>query len=369
MKSTARVKILLVAALGGALWSGQAAALVCDPPGAAALAATGIIMPGTAALLGAQTLAITQALQAHAGQISGDMHGQITAFGMLLEGHDSHDTQRLIQQERVRAMAAGQFSQGLCETATGATLAVAADAYGAADRALVSLGNMERRAGIGGKVPVTRAGTDYAQKRIDAGFCNGADPSCTTAGKYPDFDRAPDLTLSKSRLETADDEKIAKVLAKNLTQPIPVPALSRDQFTGPDGRELYAARSGYDAKQALADDTTTDLVVTRRRKTIDPTYYNGMAAAAGLPTASGNISQIDLDQMRFHDRFNGTFATNLKHLNDPTAVLADLGGLLGDRIAEGYRTNQLLERDNELLSAMLSVLLEGKIKQASGAAR
>jgi hypothetical protein len=319
---------------------------------------------GTTPMVEAAVLAIA----AHAGQWSGDLQGQITAFGMLLEGKDSHDTQRLIQQDRLQAMAAGQFSQVSCETATGATLAVAANAYGAADRALVSLGNMQRRAGIGGKVPVTKAGSDYVQKRIDAGFCNGADPSCTTPGKYPDFDRAPDVTLSKSRLETADDEKIAKVLAKNLTQPIPVPALSRDQFTGSDGRELYAARSGYDTKQALADDTTTDLVVTRRRKTIDPTYYNKMAAAAGLPPASGNISQIDLDQMRFHDRFNGTFASNLKHL-DQVAVTVDVAALIGDEAAEEARTHSLLERRAELLAAMLSVLAESQIAALSGRAR
>lgn len=307
------------------------AQMYCDPPRSAEiagkLAAAAVTANTTAVVLMTTESAIareTLALQGFASQVSGNLRGAITGLGLIAEAKSNQDTQRRIQDDRVAAIKAHQFSTPLCQAATGADIGIALAQASVADQILASQANARRTGGYrrpeSSKAPVL-AGTVAFQERR-ALFCDPADPACDgTVGKRPEGDRMPGAVLAVGRLETADDRTQAAWLVNNLTMPLPVPALTERQLAQPDGPELYLRRGGWETQNNLGKDLTTDILLSRRTPKANAKYFNTLAAEAGLPQSPGDVSEEDMDRMRYRDRFNDKFTSRMDGLGDPTVLL------------------------------------------------
>ena len=357
-----------------AVSASQAMAQACDPFGAAreaGYATTAAVDAFTAAALTEQTAALILALQGHAAQLSSNLQSALTGQGMIAEAKSNQDTQRLVQSDHMAAAKAFQFSTTLCQAATGAALGVAQAAAAVPDRVMQAQANARRSSGYqhpGDSVPPSQAAQKLLQDR-QTEFCDAADPACQqkTAGTRPDGDRMPGAVLVVSRLQDQIDKDQAAYLVQNLTQPVPSPAMTPRQIAAPDGRDAYVRSQSYRTQLNLAKDVTTTILYDRRLPKIDPKYYNDLAARSGLPAATGNVSAVDLDNMRYRDRFNGDYySTYLPGLGDSAPLLREVAALKADELQQGLRTNEQLEDSNLLLSSMLSALLEGKIVATAG---
>ena len=194
----------------------------------------------TAAAITAQTAALIVALQGVAAQISANVRGTITGFGSVIEPLDSHQTERHIQDDRVRAMRAYQFSTPLCQAAATGAIAAAAASTSAVQMATNSVANAHRTSGT--STPLVAAGQARAERTPLA--CDAqTDPVCNgQSGTYPNADRAPGQVLATPGFHSADQETIAAWVANNLTEVAPNPPLTRQQVNAPGGNEAYMRR-------------------------------------------------------------------------------------------------------------------------------
>lgn len=168
------------------------------------------------------------------------------------------------------------------------------------------------------------------------------------------------------RLQNADDEAQAAWLINNLTMPVPVPALTARDVAGAGGMDAYIRRGGYETRLNLSKDILTDIFRTRRLPTADNRYYNQLAAEAGLPQASGPVSQEDMDRMRYFLRFNDKYTTKLAGLGDPTVALREVVALNADQLQQGHRMNALIEQQVLSMSGILATIVEGKLESTAG---
>ena len=179
----------------------------------------------------------------------------------------------------------------------------------------------------------------------------------------------PGAMLAMARLEDADDEAQSAWLINNLSMPVPVPALTARDVGAAGGAEKYIRRGGYETQLNLAKDVLTEIFRTRRIKKADNKYYNQLAVEAGLPVATGNVSQEDMDRMRFFLRFNDKYTTRLANLGDPTVLARELAALNAEQVQQGLQTHRNLEIQNVELAVLLSALVEGKLMNAAGSLR
>lgn len=366
--------VAALALVGMAIFpSGQAAACcACDPPRAAEYAGkvtTAAINAWNTGLILEQTVEITLALQGNAAQISGNLRGIITGQGLIAEAESNQATQRMIQGDRVAAIKTYQFSTPLCQAATGADIAIAQAQVAQRDNVLASRANAHRTGGYrrpeSSATPSAAAAVAYEERR-DL-FCDPSDPACRgIVGRRPEGDRMPGAMLAMGRLGNADDAAQVAWLINNLTMPVPLPALTDRQVAEPGGQELYIRRGGYETQLNLAKDVVTDTLLTRRRPTADPTYYNQLAAEAGLPKATGNVSQEDMDRMRFRDRFNDKFTTRIAGLGDFTVLTREVVVLHAAQLQQHQRYNEQLEREAALMATVLSGIVEPKLRTTAG---
>ncbi|MBI3446468.1 MAG: hypothetical protein HY055_14195 [Magnetospirillum sp.] len=376
---TAKRRILhpaIVALLTFIAATEQASAqMYCDPWPAADIAgkaATAAITANTTAVVLMTTESAiardTLALQGFASQVSGNLRGAITAgVGLIAEAKSNQDTQRRVQDDRVAAIKAHQFSTPLCQAATGADIGVALAQASMADQILVSQANARRTGGYrrpeSSKAPI-QAGTAAFQERR-ALFCDPNDPACDgMVGKRPEGDRMPGAVLAIGRLENADDRAQAAWVANNLTMPLPVPALTERQLAQPGGSELYLRRGGWETQVNLGKDLTADILVSRRTPKAHAGYFNSLSAEAGLPQSRGDVSEEDMDRMRYRDRFSDKFTSRVASLDDPTVLAREWLILRAEDNAQAYRWNNLLEQTLLLNSSILSSIVEPKL--ASG---
>lgn len=369
-------RIFAAAALLLSLPASQAAACcACDPEGTdlkVARITVANINAYTAFSTEAQTAAITLALQGSAAQISSNLRATIPAQAAIAEALSSQDTQRLIESDRIAAMKAYQYSTPLCQAATGADIAIAQSVAAEADRVLVSQANARRTGGYkrpeDSGLPVTAGITAFRERQ--PAFCDKNDPACRgAAGRRPEADRMPGAVLAMGRVQTADDQAQAAWLVNNLTMPLPVPALTPRDVVTADGQERYIRRGGYETQLNFAKDQVADILLTRRRPTANATYYNQLAAEAGLPQVTGMVSQEDMDRMRYKLRFNDRYTTKLAGLGDPTVLAREMVVLQAGEIEQRQRTNELLEGDVLSMAAILSTLVEGKLAASAGGMR
>ena len=349
------------------------AAVDCSPAVYATSAVTQGLVIDTAIATGAlitaefaaQTAALVLALQGTAAQISGNVRGSITGQGILMEAASSHDTQRLIQGDRVEALQRNQFSTPLCQTATGSAIAVAQAAEAVPVAVKRSRVNADRSSGTGSGAA---AEADRAFDERTNLFCKKDDPACRgkDAGARANGDRAPGQVLAVGQLANDTDKKQAAWVIQNLANPVPAVALTERQVIRGGGREAYLLRGGAETKLNLSKDIATEILMTRREPTADSTYYNQLAAESGLAVATTGVSQEDMDRMRYRDRFNAAYSTRIANLSDPTVLSREMIALQADSIQQGYRQNQLLEYSVLLLSAVLATLQEPKMDALSG---
>lgn len=351
------------------------ACCVCDWPKAADTAGkltTAAVNAFTAYTAEAQTAAMLLALQGPAAQISGNLRGLIVGQGMIAEALSNQDTQRLVESDRIAAMKAHQFSTTLCQEATAADIAISQSVAVQTDQVLASRANAHRTGGYrrpeSSALPVTAGQVAFSERQ--ARFCDPSDPACRgVVGTRPEADRMPGAVLAMGRLQNADDQAQAAWLIQNLTMPLPVPAMTARDVASAGGQDLYIKRGGYEAKLNYAKDLVTDTFRTRRLPTADPTYYNQLAAEAGLPQASGAVSQEDMDRMRYVLRFNDRYTTKLAGMGDPTVAIREWAALSAASLQQGYRRNALIERDLVAFSGILSTLVEGKLENSAGSLR
>lgn len=355
----------------------QASAQMCAPPHSAEIAgklATAAINANTTAVVLMTTESAiareTLALQGFASQVSGNLRGAITAgVGLIAEAKSNQDTQRRVQDDRVAAIKAHQFSTPLCQAATGADIGIAIAQASVADQILVSRANAHRTGGyrrLEASKTSALAGTAAFQERR-ALFCDPSDPACDgTVGKRPEGDRMPGAILAVGRLETADDRTQAAWLVNNLTMPLPVPALTERQLAQPGGSELYLRRGGWETQVNLGKDLTADILLSRRTPKAHAGYFNSLSAEAGLPQSRGDVSEEDMDRMRYRDRFSDKFTSRVASLDDQTVLLREWAMLRAEDNAQAYRQNNLLEQTLLLNSSILSSLVEGKLMASGG---
>lgn len=369
-------KRLFATALLLSLPTTQAAACcACDPPRTAekvGVLVTAGINAFTAATVTAQTAELTLALQGSAAQISGNVRGALVGQAMIAEALSSQDTQRQVESDRIAAMKAHQFSTTLCQEATGADITIAQAVVAQTDQVLASRANAHRTGGYrrpeSSAFPTTAGQVAFAERQ--ARFCDPNDPACRgIIGMRPEADRMPGAVLAMGRLATADDQAQASWLINNLTMPLPVSAMTARDVASAGGMDAYIRRGGYETQLNLAKDVVTDTLRTRRMPTADPTYYNQLAAEAGLPQASGHVSQEDMDRMRYVLRFNDRYTTKVAGLGDPTVVLREVVALKAAGLQQGYRTNTLIEGQVLEMGAVLSTLVEGKLAATAGSLR
>lgn len=370
-------KAIALTLLGLSFPSGQAATQVyCEHYRANDIAGrltTAAIVANTTAVIGTTTswatLAQTQATQGFAAQVSSNVRGVITGDGLIAEAKSNQDTQRNIQGDRVAAIKAHQFSTPMCQAATGADISIALAQASQPDQILASRANAHRTAGYRrpeNTLPASLAGLAAFQERKPL-FCDPNDPACFgTVGARPQGDRMPGALFAASRVETADDRAQAAWVVNNLTMPIPVPALTDRQLSMPGGQELYMRRGGAETQLNLAKDLATDILLTRRTPKADAKYFNSLAAEAGLPQARGNVSQADMDNMHYRDRFTDKFSTRLASLGHQTVVLRELAAIKTSDLQQTYRLNQLLEQGLLLNSGILSTVVEPKLQATTG---
>jgi hypothetical protein len=147
-----------------------------------------------------------------------------------------------------------------------------------------------------------------------------------------------------------------------------VPALTAAQTSNAAGQDAYVRRGSYETMINLSKDIATDILYTRREKTGDVTTYNQLAAEGGLAPATNGISLLDVENMRERDRFNANYHARVKGL-EPADASREAVALLGDKLQQGHRTNELLEQGNLLLASTLSLLVENKIQGLAGTLR
>ena len=316
--------------------------------------------------------ALVVALQGSAAQLSSNLQAAITGRGMIAEAKSSQDTQRQAQSDQMDAVRANQFSSTLCQASTGAGIAVAAAAAAVPDLVLRSQANARRTSGnpdpTNSVAPAQAATKMFNDRKPE--FCDPADPACIgSRGSRPDGDHMPGAILAMSRLPTPLDDDQATYVVQNLTQPFPTPALTARQIASTDGRATYLRRKSYDTMVTLAKDIATEILEYRRLPNVDPTYYNSLATEAGLPTATGKVSLVDMDNMRYRDRFNQNYGVRLAGLGDQAPLLREVAHLQADEESLALRTNQLLEYRSVLKSALLSVMLERKTQDTGGTAQ
>lgn len=351
------------------------ACCVCDWPKAAEDAGKMTVLAVnafTAASTAAATAEMIAALQGSAAQISGNVRGALVGQAMIAEALSSQDTQRLVESDRIATMKAHQFSTTLCQEATGSDITIAQAVAAQTDQVLASRANAHRTGGYrrpeSSALPVTAGQVAFAERQ--ARYCDPNDPACRgTVGARPEADRMPGALLAMGRLATADDQAQASWLINNLTMPLPVSALTARDAASAGGQETYIRRGGYEAQLNLAKDLVTETFRTRRMPTADPTYYNQLAAEAGLPQASGPVSQEDMDRMRYVRRFNDRYTTRLAGMGDPTVVLREVVALKAAELQQGQRANALIEGQVLEMGAVLSTLVEGKLGATAGSLR
>lgn len=349
-----------------------AACCVCDWPKAADTAGK-LTTAATIAFMEysmhAQEAELAVALQGSAAQISGNIRGTITGQALIAEALSNQDTQRLVESDRIAAMKAHQFSTPLCQAATGSDIAIAQAAAAQTDQVLASRANAHRTGGYrrpeSSALPVTAGQAAFAERQ--SRFCDPSDPACLgTASTRPEGDRMPGAVLALGRLANANDQAQASWLINNLTMPLPVPAMTARDVASASGMDAYIRRGGYETQLNLAKDVVTDIFRTRRMPTTDPTYYNELAAEAGLPQAGGMVSREDMDRMRYLLRFNDRYTTRIAGLGDPVVLTREVVGLQADILQQRQRRNELLEQGNVELATLLAALIEAKLANMAG---
>ena len=179
----------------------------------------------------------------------------------------------------------------------------------------------------------------------------------------------PGAVLAMGRVQTADDQAQAAWLVNNLTMPLPVPALTARDVATAEGQDKYIRRGGYETQLNFAKDQIADILLTRRRATGNATYYNQLAAEAGLPQVTGMVSQEDMDRMRYRLRFNDRYTTKLAGLGDPTVLAREMVVLQAGEIEQRQRRNELIEGQVLGMAGVLSTLVEGKLAASAGGQR
>lgn len=175
----------------------------------------------------------------------------------------------------------------------------------------------------------------------------------------------PGAILATSRLADGNDRIQATWTVQNLTQPVPVPALTARQVEQAGGPEVYLRRGFYETLINLAKDFVTDIIVTRREPTGTPQYYNALAKEGGLPSATGNVSQEDMDRMRQRDRFTPAYYNRLAELEE-VAMYREWAASEAAKVEQTYRTNELMEKGVLLMSGALSTVTESKLNSTAG---
>ena len=380
-KRAVALPVVLVAAVVGAMAAAaprkaEAACGDCAMATAAVLksaAVTQSLVIDTAAATNAfiaaefatHTTAMVLALQAATAQISGNIRGTITGQGLLQEAMSNQDTQRLIQGDRVEAAKTFQYSTPLCQTATGATIATAQEAEAVPAAVRASKANAARTSGFGSPSGPASAAPNRAFEERKPLFCSASDPACRVDGERPLADRMPGAILKKGHLDDDLDRKQATWVVQNLTQPVPLPALTDAQVARSGGREAYLARGGAETMINLAKDHDHEVFVQRQEKTADASYYNQLAAQSGLPQITGGVSQEDMDRMRYRDRFTKDWFTQFATLG-AEPLLREVIALQAESLKQGYRRNQLLELQNVFLGSLVSTLQVSRMETLIG---
>lgn len=341
-----------------------ASAQQCAECTAAGAAITGALGTG----LSAQTVAIINGLQGTAGQISANIRGVPTALGAVVEGLDAHQTERLAQSDRVEAARSFQFSNVLCQSATGQAISTAAAQTAMTAGVKASQVNQLRTSGLdetGGGTPTVLEPNRLLQERAPL-FCDAADPVCRgTAGTRPGADRMPGAILAIGGFREPLDAQQAAWVVNNLTQVVPVVPLTQRQSDSPDGRAQYLKRGADETKMVLARDVVSEILVDRRLPTIDPTWYNAVATQYNLPTITGNASVEDMDRLTFRDIAGAGLHQDLTTL-DQAALTRELINVEQLAMQQRYYMTHLAEVQALLSAATLAVLVEPRIQAAGG---
>jgi len=353
------------------LLSSQAMAFVCDQKNAASDAAREKVIPTISTnftlALTLQSSEIVFALQGLAAQISGNIRASVNGLGMIFEGLSSQQEQRSVQDDQMAALVAHQYSTPLCQAAT--VSAIATQQSIAAQT--VGIQRAQANAAWTSGLPVADA-TSVATmppaiiKDRQSLFCAANDPACQgQVGARPNADRMLFSILSVPHLDTQEDRVQATWVINNLAGPVPSPALTASNLNKPGGPELYVRRGGWETVANYVRDVGTEILLTRREKNTDNTFYNEMAERAGLPTFRGQVSTEDMDQMRYVLQFSPQYTANLATLSGD-ALRRQIVSNLADELRQGYETQKLLEKDIIMIGAKAANNLDPKLASAAG---
>jgi hypothetical protein len=353
------------------LLTGQAMAFVCDQKNAANDAAREKVIPTISTNL---TLALTLesteivfALQGLAAQISGNIRGSVNGLGMIIEGLSNQQEQRSVQDDQMAALVAHQYSTPLCQAATVSVIAT----QQAIAAQTVGIQRAQSNANWTSGLPVAGASSVAAMpqaiiKDRQSQFCAANDPACQgQAGARPNADRMLFSILSVPNLATQADRDQATWVINNISGPVPSPALTASDLNKPGGQELYVRRGGWETVANFVRDIDTEILLTRREKNTDHTFYNDLAARAGLPTVRGQVSTEDMDQMRYVLQFSPQYTASLATLSGD-ALRRQIAANLADQLRQGYETQKLLEKSIIAISAGVANGLEPKLASAAG---
>jgi hypothetical protein len=297
----------------------------------------------TAGIITTQTELLTVALANVAGEISSTIRGAQYVKGAMADQESQAANTRQIQSETVRASGAFQYSTDLCGAATGQGVGIVAAVSNIAPKVLRSQAVAAASAGTlaGGAAavllqPVTRF------KERQTLFASAADPaSGGVNGPRPNGDRMPGAILAVKTLTQPLDKEMAAWVVANLVGPIDVAPLIAAQVGTPQGKRIYMERGHLETGLNLSRDFITDVMITDRADTIDPNWYNTIAAEGGLPLATGNVSLAQLRQMRDSDRFTPAYYARLAQLH-AEPLLRELISLEISQLQQGAEANERL---------------------------
>lgn len=316
----------------------------------------------TAAAITAQTAELIIALQGVSSDISGNVRGTIVGNGQVTEGLDSHQTEREIQNDRVKAANTYQFSTPLCRAAAGQMITTAANQ--ALMPTTVRNAQENDRRTTGPLNPLTEP--MQLQKGRTGTFCRGdIDPVChNKTTRLPNADKLPDATLTNYALVTNDDQVTSAQLIQNLSLNMPTAPISSNQNAMPGGSEAYMRRIADDTKLNLAKDALTSILMNRKLPSIDNRYYNSVAPSLGLPVVDRDVS-IDEEETAEYLAAVPDAGVDLTRL-DSAALLRQIVMLQGVQLQQSQRAYRLDQRRALLEASMLAKQVESSLIANSG---
>jgi hypothetical protein len=226
---------------------------------------------------------------------------------------------RHMSSETVLGAQAFQYSSNLAEAATGSEVLAAGRLAALPSQILVSRAGAAETAGappIGSGKPssvLTEAVSRFQERQKL--FCASGDPACPGGlGSRPNGDRMAGAVLAVRTLVVQQDQEMAAWVVANLCGPVATPALNAAQVGDSLGKRAYLARGHLENAINLCRDVTSDIFVTQRAGTVDPTWYNSVAQEGGLPLSKGPVSLEEMRQMRDVSRFTPAYYARLAAL-------------------------------------------------------